>query len=47
MTLQKGDFHQVQQVFLAKLGIGLLVLLPGNEGVFRVPSETSKLEIRS
>lgn len=45
MTLEKGDFHQVQQVFLAKLGIGLF-LLPGNEGVFRVPSETSYLEIR-
>lgn len=39
MTLEKGNFHQVQQVFLAKLGIGVLLLLPGNEGVFKVPSE--------
>lgn len=46
MTSEKGDFYQVRQVFLAKLGIGLLFLLPGNEGVFWVPSETSNLEIR-
>lgn len=45
MTLENGDFHQVQQVFLTKLSLGLLFLLPGNEGVFRVPSETSVLEI--